>query len=86
MVNLLVNYGWQWDLSRAKRTGELGSARIPHRPRRSLGGRRRLSGFLPMQCAYADSYVLDTLWPDMAPGDFIGALRWYEQQDITLGG
>jgi len=86
-VNLLVNYGWQWDMSRVSRTGELASARAS---RIDLvvrwGGRRRLSGFLPMQSAYADIYVVDTLWPDMVPADFIGALRWYEEQDITLGG
>src|SRR5665647_1260846 len=28
------------------------------------GGRRRLSGFLPIQSMYADIYVLDELWPD----------------------
>ena len=86
-VNLLVNYGWQWDLSRAGRNGELASAQAS---RIDLvvrwGGRRRLSGFLPMQCAYADIFVLDTLWPDMVPGDLLQALTWYEAQDITLGG
>jgi undecaprenyl diphosphate synthase len=42
------------------------------------GGRRRLSGFLPMQCAYADFYVIDTLWPDMRLEEFLDALRWYQ--------
>jgi undecaprenyl diphosphate synthase len=86
-VNLLVNYGWQWDLAAAGSDGALASAaasRIDLVVR--WGGRRRLSGFLPVQCAYADIYVLDTLWPDMAPGDFIEALRWYERQDVTRGG
>lgn len=99
-VNLLVNYGWQWDLSAG-----LERARRKRRPARSelaqllasgqvsrvdlvvrWGGRRRLSGFLPVQCAYADIYVIDTLWPDMDVEEFIGALRWYEQQDVTRGG
>ncbi len=50
------------------------------------GGRRRLSGFLPVQCAYADFYVIDTLWPDSHPEEFIDALTWYQAQDVTLGG
>ena len=50
------------------------------------GGRRRLSGFLPIQSVYADVYVEDTLWPDYAPEQFLAALRWYAVQDVTLGG
>jgi undecaprenyl diphosphate synthase len=99
-VNLLANYGWQWDLSTglalaqrsrpAARSGlsrQLGSAKAS---RVDLvvrwGGRRRLSGFLPVQCAYADFYVIDTLWPDMSLQEFLAALHWYERQDITRGG
>ena len=96
-VNLLVNYGWQWDLAaavqsagkptRAELTQRLASARAS---RIDLvvrwGGRRRLSGFLPVQCAYADVHVIDTLWPDMTLDEFVDALRWYEKQDVTLGG
>ena len=86
-VNLLVNYGWQWDLAAMHRSGKLASAlaaRVDLVVR--WGGRRRLSGFLPVQCAYADIYVIDTLWPDMDPDEFVEALRWYERQDVTLGG
>ncbi|MGB3428639.1 MAG: undecaprenyl diphosphate synthase family protein [Burkholderiaceae bacterium] len=50
------------------------------------GGRRRLSGFVPVQCAYADLRVIDALWPDMTLDEFVGALRWHEQQDVILGG
>lgn len=99
-VNLLVNYGWQWDLGvtvaraptlrRAARSETLQSLASSAASRVDLvvrwGGRRRLSGFLPMQCAYADLYVIDTLWPDMALHEFVSALRWYERQDVTLGG
>ena len=86
-VNLLVNYGWQWDLGGLERAGKLASSlatRVDLVVR--WGGRRRLSGFLPVQCAYADIYVIDTLWPDMQAEEFLEALRWYEAQDITLGG
>ena len=41
------------------------------------GGRRRLSGFLPLQCAYADLYACDTLWPEMRSDTLLEALAWY---------
>ena len=99
-VNLLVNYGWQWDLlaSRSRAGDDYQAGRSEVRsllasgdiPRVDLvirwGGRRRLSGFLPVQCAYADFHVMDTLWPDSSPEEFIDALAWYQEQDVTLGG
>jgi undecaprenyl diphosphate synthase len=50
------------------------------------GGRRRLSGFLPVQSIYADFYVVDAMWPDFQKEHFYEALQWYQTQDITLGG
>ena len=47
---------------------------------------RRLSGFLPVQSVYADFFVVDRLWPDFRPEDFFQALKWYQKQDVTLGG
>ena len=99
-VNLLVNYGWQWDLFAAmQRMATNGGLRISEVStalasadvsRIDLvvrwGGRRRLSGFLPIQTAYADLYVVDTLWPDMTPDEFERSLVWYAEQDVTLGG
>lgn len=83
-VNFLVNYGWDWDL---KHDGGIASSDIS---RMDLiirwGGRRRLSGFLPIQSVYADMYVLDELWPDFVPEQFYQALDWYQSQDVTLGG
>ena len=96
-LNFLVNYGWLWDLNQAvSANGNGGKSSI----RDSLasadvsridliirwGGRRRLSGFLPVQSVYADFYILDDLWPDFRPEHLFEALRWYEEQDITLGG
>ena len=96
-VNFLVNYGWQWDLNNALinyitgRTGSfaqsIASADIS---RIDLiirwGGRRRLSGFLPVQTIYADFYVVDDYWPDYQSEHLYQALKWYETQEITLGG
>lgn len=96
-VNFLVNYDWHWDVSQALKSGgggsrkslaeSIGSAEVS---RVDLlirwGGRRRLSGMLPIQSVYSDIYVIDDLWPDFTPEQFFEALRWYESQDVTLGG
>lgn len=85
-VNLLVNYGWEWDLNGLK-NGGLHSNEVS---RLDLlvrwGGARRLSGFLPVQSVYADFYVRDEYWPDFEPYHFDQALAWFSQQDRTLGG
>jgi undecaprenyl diphosphate synthase len=96
-VNLLVNYGWKWDL-------ETGARRMAEGQVKSLtegmgsrdvsridlvirwGGRRRLSGLLPVQAVYADFYVIDDYWPDFTMDQFYQALEWYQDQDVTLGG
>ncbi|TPE53109.1 undecaprenyl diphosphate synthase family protein [Amaricoccus solimangrovi] len=85
-VNLLVNYGWEWDLA-GLADGGLKSAAVS---RIDLvvrwGGGRRLSGFLPVQSVYADIYVRDEYWPDYQPDQFGSALAWFGEQDRTLGG
>lgn len=96
-VNLLVNYGWDWDLAnlmqsgssarKAEINGQLRSADIS---RIDLiirwGGRRRLSGFLPVQSVYSDFYIVEEYWPDFRTEHFSAALEWYAEQDVTLGG
>ncbi len=83
-VNFLVNYGWDWDL---KHEGGLASKDISRMDMViRWGGRRRLSGFLPIQSVYADIFVLDELWPDFRPEHLYRALEWYQVQDVTLGG
>ena len=97
-LNFLVNYNWEWDLLQGlkadggkKRAGGV-TARIGSRdiPKVDLvirwGGRNRLSGFLPVQTAYADIYVADALWPDYGVGHLRDAIQWYGRQDITMGG
>ncbi|WP_304640152.1 undecaprenyl diphosphate synthase family protein [Pseudomonas sp.] len=85
-VNLLINYGWEWDLD-GLRNGGLRSSDVS---RLDLivrwGGGRRLSGFLPVQSVYADFYVCDEYWPDFDPQHFEAALEWFSKQDQTLGG
>lgn len=94
-INFLVNYSWEWDL------GLKGSAKQEHMvigptlktadvSRIDLiirwGGRRRLSGFLPVQSVYADFYVVEDYWPDFKKEHVMEAIKWYSEQDITLGG
>jgi undecaprenyl diphosphate synthase len=96
-LNFLVNYGWLWDLSQAINgdtedisDGILSRICSSEISRVDLiirwGGRRRLSGFLPIQSVYADFYIIDSYWPDFKPDHFFEALDWYGSQDITLGG
>ena len=95
-LNFLVNYGWEWDLSHFSSGGQDGNrekfggiassdiSRIDLIIR--WGGRRRLSGFLPVQSVYADFYVIDEMWPDFRMEHLYEALDWYQEQDVTLGG
>ena len=85
-VNLLANYGWEWDLDGLKNGGlrSRDVSRIDMIVR--WGGGRRLSGFLPVQSVYADIYVIDEYWPDFVPAHMERALEWFAQQDRTLGG
>ena len=94
-VNFLINYGWEWDLNLLKSsdktkkniTNNIHSNDIS---RIDLiirwGGRRRLSGFLPIQSVYSDFYIIEDLWPNYKPEHLDEAINWYDKQDITLGG
>ena len=88
-INFLVNYSWEWDLGFQK--GAVGPCLKTEDVSRidliiRWGGRRRLSGFLPVQSVYADFYVVDDYWPDFTPDHITQALEWYSGQDVTLGG
>ncbi|MTI46906.1 MAG: undecaprenyl diphosphate synthase family protein [Firmicutes bacterium] len=93
-VNFLVNYGWQWDLKNfmeSKNKSDIYNQLKSNDISRvdliiRWGGRRRLSGFLPIQSVYSDFYVVDDYWPDFKPQNIHDALDWYDKQDITLGG
>lgn len=88
-INFLVNYSWEWDLgirdgliAPALKTADVSRIDLVIR----WGGRRRLSGFLPVQSVYADIYVIDDYWPDFRPEHVREAIEWYSRQDVTLGG
>ena len=94
-VNFLIHYGWAWDLDFKKQHCPLGKHVNPRLKSEDIsridliirwGGRRRLSGFLPVQSVYADFYVVDSMWPDFKEKEFYNALKWYDKQDVTLEG
>ena len=95
-VNFLVNYDWHWDISKAgipqggQRRDLLQTVASAEISRIDLivrwGGRRRLSGMLPLQSVYSDFFVIDDYWPDLQASHLHAALEWYQHQDATLGG
>jgi undecaprenyl diphosphate synthase len=50
------------------------------------GGESRISNFLLWQCAYAEIYVTDTLWPDFNEENLVDALLWYQGRHRRFGG
>ncbi|MEG0372070.1 MAG: undecaprenyl diphosphate synthase family protein [Clostridium sp.] len=95
-ANILVNYGWHWDLTNIAGKKNVTKNNLHSSIQSSdvsridliirWGGRRRLSGFLPVQSIYADFFIIDDYWPDFNENHVYEAIKWYDNQDITLGG
>lgn len=49
-------------------------------------GEYRLSNYLIWQCAYAEYYFTDTLWPDFSPKDLDAALIEFSRRNRRFGG
>ena len=49
-------------------------------------GEMRLSNFLLYQCAYAEFYVTDVLWPDFDCDAYDEALAAYAKRNRRFGG
>ena len=49
-------------------------------------GEMRVSNFLLWQIAYAELYVIDTLWPDFRRADLFHAILDYQKRDRRFGG
>jgi undecaprenyl diphosphate synthase len=49
------------------------------------GGERRLSDFLLWECAYAELYFTDRMWPDFDHADFREALRDFARRERRFG-
>ena len=50
------------------------------------GGEQRLSNFLLWQCAYAEFYFTDVLWPDFTPAELDKAIEVFRSRDRRYGG
>ena len=75
------------ELSEEGFAGYLYSAGIPDpdlliRP----GGEQRISNFLLWQCAYAEFYFTDVLWPDFTPEELDKAIAVFRSRDRRYGG
>lgn len=100
-VNVALGYGGRWDIAQAAETllrrGERArGAALQSALAAALsvddvdllirtGGERRLSNFLLWQCAYAELYFTDTLWPDFDAEQFERALAWFAGRERRFG-
>lgn len=50
------------------------------------GGEQRISNFLLWQCAYAEFYFTDVLWPDFSTDELDKAIAVYQSRDRRFGG
>lgn len=50
------------------------------------GGEKRISNFMLWQCAYAEFYFTDTLWPNFSEKDFNDAVNEYFSRSRRFGG
>jgi undecaprenyl diphosphate synthase len=48
-------------------------------------GERRLSNYLPWQCAYSELVFSDTLWPDFSKADLAAALDEFAARERRFG-
>ena len=49
-------------------------------------GEMRLSNFFLWQCAYAEFYFTDVLWPDFHKEELDKAFEWYSHRKRRFGG
>lgn len=50
------------------------------------GGKKRISNFLPWQCAYSELYFTDLYWPAFTKADLLDSLIFFQQQHRNFGG
>ena len=50
------------------------------------GGEKRLSDFLLWECAYAELWFTETMWPDFEPHDLATAIADFRQRNRRFGG
>ena len=91
IVNFCLNYGSHAELTDATRAiaAEVKAGTLDLPPVDLMirtSGEERLSNFLLWQCAYAEFYFTDTLFPDFTKECFDKALAEYARRDRRMGG
>lgn len=95
VLHVAVGYSARDDLAALAAAARAGGERVAREPQRYLrsacvppvdvvlrtGARPRLSGFLPLQSAYAEIFFLPTLWPALRRDEFAAVLAWYAARD-----
>jgi len=98
-VGLLIGYSGTQEMIRAARLSKGGVNTyedlkkyfyLPDFPDPDLvlrtSGEQRLSGFLPLQAAYAELIFYPKLWPEMEEADFRAVLEEYARRERRFGG
>jgi len=101
VLNICFNYGGRWDIAQAaRRLAERGEAiteeaigqslSLAHVPDPDLlirtGGEQRISNFLLWQCAYAELFFSDRLWPDFDEAALDEAIADFGRRERRFGG
>jgi undecaprenyl diphosphate synthase len=74
------------ELTEAALTSHLSTAGLPEVDLLvRTGGERRVSNFLLWQCAYAELYFTDVLWPDFGVNELEIAFNWFAQRKRRFG-
>ena len=85
-LRLAIDYSARAEIRRA---AERGPAALDEWPDVDLlvrsGGERRLSDFLLWECAYAELWFADRLWPDFTRADLEEAIVDFRQRDRRFG-
>ncbi len=50
------------------------------------GGEQRLSDFLLWECAYAELYFTETMWPDFGAAPLAAAVAEFHRRERRFGG
>jgi undecaprenyl diphosphate synthase len=93
---IALNYGGKWDIVQAakKITGEITGGKIEQNLSLNYpidllirtSGEMRISNFLLWQCAYAEFYFTNVLWPDFDEKEFILAIEDFNNRKRRFGG
>ena len=101
VLNIALNYGSRTEIVRAvnllkDKAGEITEEDISNQlytkglPDIDLvvrtSGESRLSNFFLWQCAYAEFYFTDVLWPDFGKADVKEAIEWFYGRKRRFGG